>query len=312
MKVEKCILCNSKKLKLNQRIETIDINQLYLKEFSFDVMSEFLNHKYIDYIKCNNCSLHFFNPILPGSGDFYEELQKLMNFYYKNNRYEFFYAKQFIKKEDKVLEIGSGNGLFSEIIKSEDYRGLEYNDKAIKDASEKGVKLIKQSIEDYSKNHQNMFDVVCSFQVLEHVPNPYTFVEASLKTLKKGGIMIIGVPALESILTSNLNHTLNLPPHHITRWNKQAFQYFEKIFDIKLESFSYEPLPKRLEKNFNRNKIQSKFHNIIFQQKNKAVNNNKIIFLFNKVINKFIEKLSIRSIHKNAKGESIIAIFRKI
>lgn len=312
MSLGKCISCGSTSLVLRQKIKTADINTLYKKAFSYDVTNEFKGNSHINYVKCQQCSLHFFTPILPGSGEFYEELQKRMSFYYKDNRYEFFYSKDFIKKEDKVLEIGSGNGHFSEIIKADDYTGLEYNDKAIKDASEKGIRLIKQSIEEYSKDHTDMYDVVCSFQVLEHVPNPHDYIEASLRVLKRGGLMIIGVPAMESILTTNLNHTLNLPPHHITRWNKEAFKYFEQIFDVKLHAFSYEPLPKNMEKNYTRNKLQTKIHRNVLGQKKKIVNTSNAVFFTNKLVNKYIEKFSVRSVDEEAKGESIIAIFKKL
>jgi 2-polyprenyl-3-methyl-5-hydroxy-6-metoxy-1,4-benzoquinol methylase len=312
MNLGSCISCKSEELEQIQKIKTSDINELYKRAFSYDVIDEFKGENHINYVKCKQCSLHFFTPILPGSGRFYEELQKRMSFYYKDNRYEFFYSKDFIKEGDKVLEIGSGNGHFSEIINAKDYTGLEYNDKAIKDAAEKGIRLIKQSIEDHSKEQKEVYDVVCSFQVLEHVPNPHEYIQASLRVLKKGGLMIIGVPAMESILTTNLNHTLNLPPHHMTRWNKEAFQYFEQIFDVKLHAFSYEPLPKNMEKNYTRRKLQTKIHRSLLGQKKKIVNTKKSIFFADMLVNKYIEKFSVRSVDEDAKGESIIAIFRKV
>ena len=115
MSLGKCISCGSEDFELLQKIKTSDINKLYKKVFSYDVTSEFQGNQHVNYVCCKTCSLHFFTPILPGSIKFYEELQKRMSFYYKDNRYEFFYSIDFIKTGDKVLEIGSGNGHFSEI-----------------------------------------------------------------------------------------------------------------------------------------------------------------------------------------------------
>ena len=44
-----------------------------------------------------------------------------------------------------------------------------------------------------------LFDVICSFHVLEHVKSPNKFLEASLKVLKDDGMAIIKCPDIQSV-----------------------------------------------------------------------------------------------------------------
>lgn len=307
---ENCILCKSENLKTLQKIKTSDINSLYLKDLGIDILEEYTYDDIIDYKKCLRCNLHFFSPQYTGSPQFYESLLKPDDFYYKNNRYEFHAAKKFIKKKDKVLEIGAGVGHFSDIINVDDYIGLEYNDKAIQEAQKKGIKLIKKSIEEVAKISENTYDVVCSFQVLEHVDNPNSYIESSLKVLKKGGLIIFGVPSAESFLTNNINHTLNFPPHHITRWYNKTFKYFEKIFNLELVSIENEPVSNRLRKRYIVDKFTTIFYRFFSFKKIIISNSNRYIF-FRKVIKKIITIFNINFSTKNEKGEAVIVILKK-
>jgi SAM-dependent methyltransferase len=307
---KECILCNSKDLKTVQKIKTSDINDLYTRDLIPDVLAELKGNDEVEYKKCSNCHLHFFSPVLTGSPKFYESLLSPGGFYYKDNRYEFFLAKEYIKKTDKVLEIGSGNGHFAQIIEVNDYTGLEYNDKAIADAKEKGINLIKKSIEEFSEEQENTFDIVCSFQVLEHISNPHDYIESSLKVLKKGGLIIFGVPSAESILTNNINHTLNFPPHHITRWYNKAFENFEKVFDVELVSVNNEPVSKKLQKNYTINTLTNSIYKF-FSKKDIIMSNTSRFRIVRKLVKKWIEVFNVRLNIEDKKGEAVIVILKK-
>ena len=116
-----CILCKSEKVKNIQRISTNSIVDLYQNELNIDVASEFETVKYLVSLQCNHCHLLFFEPILPGSEQFYEDLQQLESVYYSDSRPEFFEALKFIDKNDKVLEIGAGSASFAEKLDSQNY-----------------------------------------------------------------------------------------------------------------------------------------------------------------------------------------------
>jgi len=280
-----CILCSSKKLINIQKINTKSIVDLYQDELNINVAQEFRDVQFIDTLKCNNCGLVFFNPRITGSEKFYEDLQYLASRYYSDSRPEFFEALKFINKSDKVLEIGAGSAHFAEKLNNINYVGLEYNQEAIDSAKRKGIKLAKESVEEFAKNNFEQFDVVCSFHVLEHVSNPYTFIESSLKTLKKGGKFICAVPCSDSFYSSNHNHVLNILPHHITRWNIKAYKYISEEFALDIDSLYVDKINNA--KDHFEIKSRTLFFKFLFP--NRQIVLNKILL---KIFQKFFKKLN--------------------
>lgn len=304
-----CMLCKSKNLENIQKIKTKLIVDLYKKELNVDVALEFAENQFINAFKCKDCELIFFNPVITGSEQFYENLQLQESGYYSNNRPEFIEAKKYINKNDKVLEIGAGSAYFAEILGNINYIGLEYNQEAIDNAKMKGVILKKENIEEFSINNSEQFDVVCSFHVLEHVSNPYTFIESSLKTLKKGGKFICAVPCSNSFSISNHNHVLNIPPHHATRWSIKTFHFICEKFDLNIESLYIDRIVNPKD-NFEI-KSRTLFFNFIFPQKKILLNKNFLKY-FHKIFKKLNRSLGLYkydNIEKNyGKSMMIIAV----
>lgn len=235
--MKECILCKSTRIEVKERLKFETLRTIYLDALNIDIKNELEICDDLNFYHCQNCELDFFNPQLAGKASFYEELQRKRKVYYNPDRKEFDFASQFISQSDAVLEIGSGSGFFADKIKTKNYVGLEFNDEAIKQAQLRNVELLKQSIEDYAIEYPQHYDVVCTFHVLEHVQNPNEFIKASLHTLKAKGKLIIAVPCNDSVLTSNTNHVLNLPPHHISRWKIDSMKNLSLLFDLKLLQF---------------------------------------------------------------------------
>jgi len=235
----KCPLCLSKNINILEEIKSKDVVNLYKRSLGIDVEHLF-KKKSFNKAKCNKCGLIFFIPEIIGDERFYENLQKF-DWYYAQDKKEFELATKYIKNNDRVLEIGCGDGNFAKKIKTEKYLGLEFNDRAIKKARQKGINVKKESIEKFSKENNELYDVVCNFQVLEHISNPYSFLKSSIMCLKKGGIMIISVPSESSFMSLAINNILNIPPHHTTRWTDAALLNIGKMFnDIKVECIYHE------------------------------------------------------------------------
>ena len=195
------------------------------------------------YNQCRKCGLKYFTPLIVGDEKFYNSFQEI-DWYYMNEKEEYQYAKKFIKNNNKVLEVGCGKGAFARIVPTNCYVGLDLSEKAKKMASKDGVKIKNESIELHAQNHKNYYDVVCSFQVLEHVSNPFSFLNSSIQTLKKGGLLIIAVPSEDSFLRHVTNGILNMPPHHISRWSDDTLNYLIKIFDLELIEIYHEKIQK--------------------------------------------------------------------
>ncbi|MGF1510351.1 MAG: class I SAM-dependent methyltransferase [Myxococcota bacterium] len=68
------------------------------------------------------------------------------------------------------------------------------------------------------------FDVVCAFQVLEHVASPIRFLAECVDWVRPGGFVVVGVPAADSYLARMCSLPLDLPPHHVTGWTERALE----------------------------------------------------------------------------------------
>ena len=256
----------------------------------------------ISLYQCNDTAYRFYYPYsIFGDDQFYQELYTTIPNYYLPTRWEYGYAFSQVKPGSKVLEIGCGSGLFLERLKVSkcDVTGLELNSKAIADCRKKGLTVHAELIEPYSENHSNVYDVVCTFQVLEHVSNVKSFISSAIKTLKPGGKLIISVPNSNPYFHKHDKyHTLNLPPHHSGLWNKYSLEKLTEYFPIKLENIKTEPLKEFKEWYL----VQMKYH-----EKNKPW-----LASLMKLVPRFVYKRVLKIFSKSIEGAYITAVYQKI
>lgn len=235
-----CILCRSKNISTIENINTHQIAGLYQTRAGVDV-ERFFPEESLLFVNCNDCDLKFYYPPLTGDSKFYDELQEYHN-YYLNIKAEYTEGAKYISTTDEILEIGCGEGSFKNFINCRTYTGLEFSDTAIKKATAKGLFVLKQQIEEYAPLNKEKFDVVCCFQVLEHVEDPENFIKQSLACLKHGGKFIIAVPCEDSFIKQAINFYLNMPPHHISRWTDKSLKNIALLHNLELSSLIHEPL----------------------------------------------------------------------
>lgn len=222
-----------------------DIIRLYKEQLGIDVSPVFAGKEKIYLYKDEETGYRFYYPEgIDGDGKFYEDLQnKLGEDYYHIWKFENQMAFDVINHNDKVLDIGCGIGNFLVRAKEKanDVVGLELNEHAVNVCREKGLTVFNEMIQEHAKTHENFYNVVCMFQVLEHIYNVKDFLEASLKVLKSGGKLIIGVPNNEPYFLGYDKYcTLNLPPHHMGLWNKKTFKALAKLYDLKIIETKYD------------------------------------------------------------------------
>ena len=238
-------LTNNNNTSLSASYNTKDIIDMYRVQTGIDVSRFFGKTKEIFLYRCNDSGYRFYYPKgLDGDGIFYEELQaKLANDYYHDWKFENQMALEAIRPGDKILDIGCGEGKFLQkaLVKSKSVYGIELNAKAAGVAVENGIEVHTETIEVHAINHIGYYDMVCMFQVLEHIYEVNEFLEASLKVLKPGGKLIIGVPNNEPYFNGYDKYcTLNLPPHHMGMWNISVFRNISTLFDISIQEVQYE------------------------------------------------------------------------
>ncbi|MCK0125012.1 class I SAM-dependent methyltransferase [Gelidibacter sp. F2691] len=268
------------------------------KSMGLDVSGLFKGTNEITLYSCRNTGYRFYYPFTSiGDAEFYKDLSLKRKNYY-STRWEHLEILPKINKNDKVLEIGSGFGVFLKLLqaKNVEAEGIELNPEAVKTCEKEKLKIHRILIDEFSEIHPEQFDIVCYFQVLEHITNVHDFIKSSLKTLKSNGQLVIGVPNNNPYLFVNdKHHTLNLPPHHAGLWNKKSLKSLEKIYNIKLESVKFEPLEK----------TYSQFLESYIS------NSNKFYASIIKTINRVIPKLLKYLLCKFINGRNILVIYRK-
>jgi SAM-dependent methyltransferase len=239
-------ITKSQNVSLVAEIDKNILIQNYKDSCKIDVSRYFADIESVKIYKCEDTGYKFYYPLnLSGDAVFYEDLQKNLDSYYSVWKWENKIALKQIKKTDKVLDVGCGSGKFLEKLSelNIDGYGLEFNDNAIIECLKKGFDVKKQSVEEHSKNFKNFYDVVCHFQVLEHIVDPQEFIADCIKLLKPGGKLIVGVPNNNPFLFKNDKyHTLNLPPHHMGLWSREALASLGKYNNLEVEKIVVEPL----------------------------------------------------------------------
>ena len=221
-----------------------DIIQLYREQVGIDTAHFFPTSEF-NIFRCGDTGYRFYYPEgMDGDGKFYAALQeKLGGDYYHAWKFENQMALDAISPRDRVLDIGCGTGNFLTRAKEKALAvtGLELNQKAVETCRQKGLEVHNEMIQVHAATHEGAYDVVCMFQVLEHIYDVKSFLEAALKVLKKGGCLVIGVPNNEPYFLGYDRYcTLNLPPHHMGLWNKEVFERLSGQFDLALEEVRYD------------------------------------------------------------------------
>jgi 2-polyprenyl-6-hydroxyphenyl methylase/3-demethylubiquinone-9 3-methyltransferase len=97
--------------------------------------------------------------------------------------------------EKKVLDVGCGGGILAEALAQRGAKmtGIDMGDAPLGVAKlhqlESGLSIDyqKSTAEDFAKDHENTFDIVTCLEMLEHVPDPSSVVNACAKMVKPGG-----------------------------------------------------------------------------------------------------------------------------
>jgi 2-polyprenyl-6-hydroxyphenyl methylase/3-demethylubiquinone-9 3-methyltransferase len=131
-----------------------------------------------------------------------------------------------------VLDVGCGGGILSEGMAAlgATVTGIDLSEKALQVAmlhlleSGSQVEYHKTSVEDWAAKHPSRYDVVTCMEMLEHVPNPQSVVDACAKLAKPGGQIFFSTlnrnPKSYLLAVIGAEYLLNLLPRGTHDYSK--------------------------------------------------------------------------------------------
>jgi SAM-dependent methyltransferase len=219
----------------------------YRRQFGVDVARCFDHIQELSLLRCGGCDLEGFDPPITGDAQFYRDMSawwdtRMPSHDNIEHKPTYRWAMQHMKSGDKVLEVGGGTLVIPRHLKSVSYIGLELDPHSVEAARRQGFDVRPERVEEHARSNRANYDVVCSFQVIEHVAAPHDFVEACITCLRPGGLMIIACPNNRSFLSLMPDNILNMPPHHVTLPNRRALEWIAEHWGLRIKSIVEEPL----------------------------------------------------------------------
>ncbi len=211
----------------------------YRREFDFDVSKYFIGIPEFGVYQCDTGYRFFYPFTLTADESLYRCLE---GFEYEENKWEFSTALAQVRGQDRLLDVGCGEGSF--LAKAKDkgalVSGMELNGAAAAVARGKGITVHEELLDQHDR--QGYYDIVTSFQVLEHVPAPMAFLRGCVRVLRPGGTLVIGVPNDDGFLRLDPGSLLNQPPHHMGLWNRASLTAVAALIGLEIKAFEIQPL----------------------------------------------------------------------
>jgi SAM-dependent methyltransferase len=213
------------------------------------------------YLKCQECGLVFLSPRpeekeIPQfyEQDYYGEgLQKFHSWleaprlFFAWNRMR--RVKKFFPRPGKALDIGCGQGTFLQLLKEQGWEchGTELTTDSASRASRMGIPVSVGEI-DEDRFPAHSFDLITLWHVLEHLPEPLKTLKTLTRLLKKGGILAISTPNIDSLQAEiGGGQWFHLdPPRHLYLFSPQTLELMMRPLGfglLKVHHFSLEQNP---------------------------------------------------------------------
>lgn len=142
------------------------------------------------------------------------------------------------RQTGNLLDIGCGVGYFLEVAKERGWKvyGTEYTDESMNINKAKGFNMHQGKL-NAANYAPEFFDVITSFEVIEHINNPIEEVNNISQILRKGGAFYCTTPNFNSLLRAQLGNNWNVIayPEHLS-------YYTPKSIDILLSKAGFKKL----------------------------------------------------------------------
>lgn len=185
-------------------------------------------------LSCPTCGLEWVTPLWSGSAAFYEYLSDAGD-YYDADRWDFDRARALVGGSDAVVDLGCGGGAFLAGLSCRRRLGVDQNPHGVAQAHRLGIEALLAAPGEIPSSLDRSFDVVCSFQVLEHLERVAEVMAPACRLVRPGGLIVVSVP---NRLRVPVNETpvLDWPPHHLSRWGPDQLHRLAERWGLEVVS----------------------------------------------------------------------------
>lgn len=239
-------LTNRSDTELLAALSPAEIADRWQQSMGIEVGRTFRSLPTIEHWRCKTTGLAWYSPEqAAGDRELYAQLERF-DWYYMAEKWEFQVALSLLQPASRLLEVGVGTGHFLQAASARGLvpTGVELNPSAAARARARGYKVFEANLADLPARVASRFDAVCSFQVLEHVPDPRRLLEGMLAVLRPGGRLVLSVPnaAVMRVIDPQRRNLLDMPPHHMSHWDEGVFRALEQLLPVRLVAVRREPL----------------------------------------------------------------------
>ena len=164
------------------------------------------------------------------------------------------FALQYVTGK-KVLDYGCGSGYGAQILSenAQSVTGVDVSNEAVSYAKENFTSnnLTFKNIDELA---DEKFDVIVSFQVIEHVRNDKTYLKKLKELLNPGGILLLTTPDKENRLFNYIQKPWN--KYHLKEYSAKSIETLIKQFFIDFEILKISSIPELVLPEIKRRKKQ--------------------------------------------------------
>jgi SAM-dependent methyltransferase len=148
-----------------------------------------------------------------------------------------------LKPEGALFEIGCAYGFFLELA-AQYYttRGIDISDDAARYARENvGVNVLVGDFLSLPDPDTPQTDVICMWDVIEHLVSPDAYVEKASRWLKPGGLLALSTGDISSFVAKwrGARWRLIVPPHHLHYFTPKTLARLFERFGLEIVHLSY-------------------------------------------------------------------------